>query len=175
MRDAVASAQTALSSLDTSRVSPDLLARVSVRVHGGSHPLKSLAQVHAAGPRDLLITPYDPGSSVEIERAIGGADLGGVARREDTGRIRFSLAADSQERRDRAQVEAKRIAEQARVQVRQIRTEANQRLGRDVKAGKLVVPQQRARTKQLQVACDEAIGQINDALERCLAGLQVIR
>jgi ribosome recycling factor len=175
MKDAVQAAQVALSALDTTRISPELLSRVSVRIHGGSHPLKSVAQIHSAGPRELLITPYDPGSCTEIERAIGAADLGGVAQRDDAQRIRFSLSADSQERRDRAQVEAKRVAQGARVQIRQIRTEAIQRLGRDVKAGKLVVPQQRARTKQLQAACDEASAAVDLALAACLQTLQEIR
>lgn len=171
MDQAVRAATERLGALGADRVQPALVADVSVAMHGGRHPLRALCSIAVRSGRELVLTPFDPGSRAAIQRALDERDLGGGVRIEGD-RVVFALADPSDERRAKLEAEARQTAEAARIQLRRIRTEAMQRLARDVKAGKLVVAQQRSRGKQLQARCDEACAAVDAALTRALDSLR---
>ena len=82
MRGAVESVKHNFATIRTGRANPSLLDRIEVEAYGTRMPLRSVANVGAPEPRLLTVTPFDPNTLKNIERAIGDSDIGltGVAQ-----------------------------------------------------------------------------------------------
>ena len=100
MSKSTESLQRDLSKIRTGRANPVLLESVGVDYYGTPTPLKSLATVSAPEARLLVIQPFDPGASGEIERAILRAQLG-VTPNSDGKLIRVPIPELTEERRKR--------------------------------------------------------------------------
>src|SRR5919199_6098527 len=76
MQGALDSVRREFSTIRTGRANPSLLDRVEVEVYGTRMPLRSVASIGAPEARLLTVTPFDPNSLKNIERAIRDADIG---------------------------------------------------------------------------------------------------
>ena len=76
MRGAVESVKSNFATIRTGRANPTLLDRVEVEAYGTTMPLRSVANVGAPEPRLLTVTPFDPSTLKNIERAIRDSDFG---------------------------------------------------------------------------------------------------
>src|SRR3712207_6816673 len=76
MRGAVESVKHNFATIRTGRANPSLLDRIEVDAYGTRMPLRSVANVGAPEPRLLTVTPFDPNTLKNIERAISDSDLG---------------------------------------------------------------------------------------------------
>ena len=65
-----------LNTVRAGRANPALLDKVMVNYYGSPTPLKALANVSVPDPRTLMISPFDPKSVSDIERAINEANIG---------------------------------------------------------------------------------------------------
>ena len=65
-----------LNTVRAGRANPALLDKVMVDYYGSPTPLKNLSNVSVPDPRTLMITPFDPKSIPEIEKAINIANIG---------------------------------------------------------------------------------------------------
>jgi ribosome recycling factor len=107
-------------SVRTGRASPSLLDRVQVDYYGAITPLRQLANIAASEARLLTITPYDKSSIKAIEKAILESDVG-LTPSNDGNLIRLLIPELTEERRrDLAKV-VRRIAEEGRIGVRNVR------------------------------------------------------
>src|SRR3989344_9418161 len=68
--------QKELSSVRAGRATVSLLDEVKVEAYGVRVPLQQLASIAVPEPRQLLVTPFDPQTAKDIERALQAADLG---------------------------------------------------------------------------------------------------
>ena len=73
---AVESVKSNFATIRTGRANPSLLDRIEVDVYGTRMGLRSVANVGAPEARLLTVTPFDPNSLKDIERAIRDADIG---------------------------------------------------------------------------------------------------
>src|SRR5205823_6855353 len=120
MKKSVESVRHEFSSVRTGRASPALLDRVQVDYYGAVTPLKQLANISASEARLLTVTPYDKSSIKSIEKAIMESDVG-LTPSNDGNLIRLVIPELTEERRkDLAEV-VRRIAEEGRVGVRNVR------------------------------------------------------
>src|SRR5436853_631621 len=107
-------------SVRTGRASPSLLDRVQVDYYGAVTPLRQLANVAASEARLLTITPYDKSSIKSIEKAILESDVG-LTPSNDGNVIRLVIPELTEERRKDLAKVVRRIAEEGRVGVRNVR------------------------------------------------------
>jgi len=127
MRKSVDALEQELKGIRTGRASPALVERLPVKYYGTPTPLEQLATISAPEPQLLTIRPYDPGSLKDIERAILASELG-LTPHNDTKIIRLPIPRLTEERRhELVKVVHKRV-EEARVAVRNVRRDAQDRM-----------------------------------------------
>ncbi|CDQ19714.1 ribosome recycling factor [Halobacillus karajensis] len=149
-----------LATVRAGRANPSILDNVYVDYYGAATPLNQLAQVSAPEPRLLVITPYDKSAIAEVEKAIQKADLG-LSPSSDGNVVRINIPALTEERRkDLAKVVGK-YSEEAKVQVRNIRREANDRLKKLEKDGELTEDDLRSYQDDVQKVTDQNVEKID--------------
>jgi ribosome recycling factor len=108
-------------SIRTGRASPALLDRINIDYYGTPTPLKSLASISAPEARLLVVQPFDPGAIKNIERAIQESDLG-LTPSNDGKVVRLPIPALTEERRKDLVKVVRRVAEEGKVAIRNVRT-----------------------------------------------------
>lgn len=160
MTQAVQAFSKNLATVRAGRANPSLLDSIFVDYYGASTPLNQLATVAAPEPRMLVITPYDKTSVGDIEKAILKADLG-LTPSNDGNVIRISIPALTEERRrDLVKVVGK-FTEESRVQVRNIRRDANEQLRKAEKDGELTEDELRTNQDTVQKDTDKYIAELD--------------
>jgi ribosome recycling factor len=147
-------------SLRTGRANPALLDRVVVNYYGAPTPLKQLASIGAPEPRLLTVTPFDKGAMKEIEKAISDADLG-FNPANDGQLIRLPVPELTEDRRKDMVKLARKMAEDGRIAIRNIRRDAIQ----EIKAGDETEDEVRRAETDVQKITDEFIAVIDTALK----------
>jgi ribosome recycling factor len=108
----------------TGRASPALVEFVKVDYYGSQTDLKSLAAVSVAESTQLVIKPFDQGALHEIKKAIEAANLG-LNPMVDGKIIRVNVPALSGDRRKQLVVQVKKLGEDCKIAVRNVRRDAN--------------------------------------------------
>lgn len=106
----------------TGKASPALIENLDVHVHayGGTSKLKSLAVISTPEPRMLMVQPFDPSTTRDIERAIRECKLGLNPAAADRS-IRVPIPELSEERRREMVKLIKQLAEEGKVRLRAAR------------------------------------------------------
>lgn len=120
MEKTIAALQGQFSTLRTGRANANLLDRVMVDYYGEPTPINQLASIAVPEPRQLLIKPYDKGDIKAILEAINKAELG-INPVAEADSIRLSLPALTQDRRKELAKQAKKMADEAKIAIRNIR------------------------------------------------------
>jgi ribosome recycling factor len=113
-----------LRGLRTGRATPALVDGIRVEYYGSPTPLKQLAQINTPDPQQIVIRPFDQNSLKDIEKAIRSSDLG-LSPNNDGKMIRLTVPAMSGEQRQKMVTRIKKLAEEAKVALRNIRRDAN--------------------------------------------------
>lgn len=108
----------------TGRASPALVEHVKVDYYGSTQDLKSLASISVPEPTQLLIKPFDAGSVGDIKKAIEGAGLG-LNPISEGKQLRINIPPLSGDRRKQLVGQCKKLAEEAKVSLRNVRRDAN--------------------------------------------------
>src|SRR5690625_676956 len=153
-----------LATVRAGRANPSLLDTIFVDYYGASTPLNQLANVTAPEARLLVITPYDKTAIGDIEKAIQKADLG-LTPSNDGDVIRISIPPLTEERRKELVKVVGKFAEESRVQVRNIRREANDQLKEMEKNSELTEDELRKYQNDVQKETDAFIGKIDDMVK----------
>ena len=125
-----------LKGIRTGRASPALVERLMVNYYGAPTPLEQLATISTPEPQLLSIRPYDPASLKEVERAILASELG-LTPNNDGKIIRLQIPRLTEERRTELVKVVHRRVEEARVAVRNVRRDAQDKL-RDLEKNKQI-------------------------------------
>ena len=127
MHASVEHTKTEFNSVRTGRASAALLDRVQIDYYGQQTPLKQLATINVPEPRMLTIQPFDPTSIKAIEKALQESDLG-LTPSNDGKVIRLPMPQPTEERRKELVKVVRKIAEEGRVAVRNVRRDTVQHL-----------------------------------------------
>ncbi len=163
MEKSLASFKRELAGLRAGRAHPSLLDKVMVDYYGAPTPIKQLANIHVPDPRTLMIQPWDKGALAHIEKAIQKSDLG-LNPINDGDVIRISLPPMTEERRNELVKLAKKIGEEAKVAIRNLRRDANDEIKRGEKAGLYSEDESRRRQDAVQKKTDRYIQQVDEIL-----------
>jgi len=152
-------------SVRTGRASGNLLDKITVDYYGVPTPLQQIASITVPEPQLLVIQPYDKSAITNIEKAIQASDLGLTPNNDGTV-IRLPFPPLTEERRRELVKLCKQYAEEARVAVRNIRREANDKLKRAEKDHEISQDELHRAEKEVQDLTDSHIAKIDEALER---------
>ena len=151
-----------LDGIRTGKASPALVENITALYYGAPTRIRELGNIATPEPRLITITPYDPSVVNEICKAILAANIG-VTPVSDGRKIRVPIPELSEERRKELTKVANRMAEDARVAVRNVRREANDEAKKLQKDGKLTEDDRDRLLEDIQKATDAAIGKIDAA------------
>jgi len=113
-----------LRKIRSGRATSGLVENLRVEYYGTQSPLNQLATISVPEPRLIVIKPFDKSSLGEIEKAVLKSDIG-LTPNNDGKLIRLSVPPLSEERRMQLVGQVKKMAEQARVALRNIRRDLN--------------------------------------------------
>jgi len=149
----------------TGRASAVILDKVTVDYYGVPSPIAQVATVKSPEPQLLVIEPWDKGMIGAIEKAILASDLG-LNPSNDGNVIRLPFPPLTEERRKELVKLCKGYAEEARVAIRNVRREGNERLRRLEKEGLISQDDMRRAEADVQKTTDAHICQIDEMLKR---------
>ena len=164
MKKSIDSLSRELANISAGRANSNLLNGVTVDYYGAPTPIQQLASINVPEARLLVISPYDKGSVEDIEKAINAANLG-VNPTSDGEVIRITVPALTEERRKELFKEVKKIGENAKVSVRNIRRDVNDTLKKQEKDGELTEDDLKIQTDNVQKATDDSIKEIDQLVD----------
>ncbi len=150
--------------LRTGRASAGLLEPVTVEAYGSSMPLNTVAAISVPEPRMLMVSVWDKGMTVAVEKAIRAAGLG-LNPIVDGQTLRVPIPPLTEERRREFVKLAGKYAEQQKVAVRNVRRDAMEDLKRAEKDGSLSQDEEKKAQTEVQGFTDAAVKRIDEVLK----------
>jgi ribosome recycling factor len=163
MGGAVESVKSNFATIRTGRANPSLLDRIEVEVYGSRMPLRSVANVGVPEARLLTVTPFDPNSVKDIERAIRDANIG-LNPQNDGKIIRLPIPELTEERRRELIRMARSMAEEGRVAVRNVRRDEMRDLHELRKEGEISEDDERRAEAELQELTKRYVERVDASL-----------
>lgn len=123
MGKCVAAVETEYASIRAGRANPAVLDKVTVDYYGVPTQINAMAAIAVSEARVLVITPWDASTLKSIEKAILASDIG-ITPTNDGKAIRITFPQLTEERRIELCKQVKKIAEEGKVAVRNVRRDA---------------------------------------------------
>ncbi|AXA37268.1 MAG: ribosome recycling factor [Candidatus Hydrogenedentota bacterium] len=165
MHKAIEAVEHEFSTLRTGRASVALVDNIHVQAYGASMALKQLATISTPDSRTILITPFDRNMIGAIEKAIMAANIG-LTPNNDGKAIRLTIPPLTEERRKELVKVARKMAEDGRVAVRNIRRHANEEIKKTEKMHEITEDDRKRAIDKVQEMTDKFIGEIDELLAR---------
>ena len=147
-----------LATVRAGRANAALVDKVMVEYYGTPTPLKALANISVPEPRTLLISPFDPKSIPDIEKGINI----GINPVNDGKAIRLQIPQVTEERRKELTKIVKKMGEETKVAVRNLRREANDKVKKMEKAGDFTEDDAKSTLDDIQKDIDKAVKSIDE-------------
>ncbi len=149
------------SGVRTGRANTALLDGVRVEAYGTQTPINQVASLSVPDPKTLVIQPWDTSQIPAIEKALLKSDLG-LTPSNDGKVIRLTMPTLTEERRKQLARTVGKLAEEARVVIRNIRRDANDRLKALAKDKKVSQDEERRGHDQIQRSTDKFIARVDE-------------
>jgi ribosome recycling factor len=148
--------------LRTGRASTSLVDRIVVEYYGTPTPLNQLAGISVPEAHQIVIQPWDRGVLGAIEKAIQKSDIGLMPNVDGTV-VRLNIPPLTEERRrDIVKAVHKRM-EEARVEIRNLRREANDAIHKEERDGALGTDAAHRELETLQKVTDRFVAEVDQA------------
>lgn len=151
------------STIRTGMASLSLLDDIRVDYYGTPSPINQVATLSLPDGRTIAIAPWESKMIGPIERAIQKSDLG-INPVNDGKLIRLVIPPLTEERRKELARKAKKMAEEAKVGIRNIRRESNDRLRKAQKDKEITEDDLKKGEQDIQKLTDEFIKKVDDVL-----------
>lgn len=153
------------SRLQIGRASVALVEQLEVEAYGVRQPLKTLATISVPDARTVQIQPWDRGNLGPIEKAIQRSDIN-ISPVNDGVVVRLSIPSLTEERRRELTKVVHKLAEDARIAVRNARQKFHDTIREQEKAGGITEDDAKGLAKKLQDKVDSANQQIEEASKK---------
>ena len=153
-----------LGSLRTGRANASMLDIIKVDVYGQKMPINQLATVSTPEPRLLTVQVWDQNNVTLIDSAIKKSNLG-INPQIDGQLMRIPIPNLNEERRNELKKIMGGLAEKAKVAIRNIRREANDKLKKDLKEKKIGEDECKNSEKKIQNITDMQISELEKKLK----------
>ncbi len=149
-----------LSTIRVGRASPAVLSHITVDYYGTATAINQMAEIRVADARTIAITPWDASTVKSIEKAILASDLG-ITPTSDGKVIRLVFPQLTEERRKEVKKQIQKMGEDAKIALRNVRREANDKCKELKKAGTMTEDEQKQSEKAVQDLTDKYIKEID--------------
>ena len=153
-----------LSTMKAGRANPTMLDRIQVDYYGSPCPLNQVANVSAPEPRILVITPWEKSLLKEIEKAILKSDLG-INPSNDGSIIRLVIPELTEETRKNLVKNVKKAGEDAKVAIRSIRRDANDKIKALKKDGHISEDEVKKAEENVQKTTDAYVKEVDSMIQ----------
>ena len=160
MKKSVSAYNENLSTIRAGRANPDVLKKISVDYYGSPTPIASIAEIKVTDARTIVITAWDKSAMKGIEKAILTSDLG-INPQNDGSAIRLSFPPTTEERRRELAKQISKMGEDAKVAIRNIRRDANDKVKAMKKDSLMTEDEAKASDKSIQDLTDKYIKEID--------------
>ena len=164
-KKSIASFTDHLKKLRTGRATVNLLDPVMVDYYGAQTPLAQVASLSVPDARTILIQPWDKNTLKNIEKGIQNAKLG-FNPMSDGNVIRVSIPPLTEDTRKDIVKDAKNVAEQSRISIRNLRRDSNEAAKKALKEHKITEDQEKQCLDDVQKLTDNFIKEINTIFEK---------
>ena len=160
MKKTIESLHLNLNTVRAGKANPDVLSRVAVDYYGTPTPISQMAAIQVPDPRTLLISPWDATTLKNIEKVILASDIG-LTPQNDGKVIRLNFPQPTEERRKELTKQVAKLCEEAKVAVRNVRREANDKTKEMKKNGEMTEDEVKASDKLVQDLTDKFIKEVD--------------
>lgn len=150
-------------SIRTGRASLSLLDGIKIDYYGTPTQLAQVATLGIPEPRQITIQPWEPKLIPEIEKAILKSDLG-LTPGNDGKTIRLNIPTLTEERRKQLVKVVKKHAEEAKVAIRNIRRDVNDRIKKSEKEEHLSEDDVKRLQEEIQKLTDQHVAKVDEVL-----------
>ena len=138
-----------------------MVSKVTFEYYGAPTRLVDMASVAVTDPKTLTITPYDRSTLKAMVKALLASDVG-ITPTDDGSVIRLIFPQLTEEHRKSLAKQIVKMAEDARVAVRNVRRDANDEIKKLKKDGEMTEDEQKGSEKSVQDLTDKYIKQIDE-------------
>ncbi len=160
MQKSVAAFESNLSTIRASQANSAVISKVTFDYYGAPTRIVDMASVSVTDPKTLTITPYDRSTLKAMVKAILASDVG-ITPADDGTVIRLIFPQLTEEHRKTLAKQILKMAEDARVAIRNIRRDANDEIKKLKKDGEMTEDEQKAGEKAIQDITDTYIKQVD--------------
>lgn len=146
------------------RANPHLLDKLKVDYYGTPTPIQQIGNVSVPEARVILIQPWEKTMLKQIEKAINMSDIG-INPNNDGSVIRLIFPELTEERRKDLAKQVKKLGEDAKVAIRNIRRDANELTKKLEKAGEMTEDDHKDADKDVEKITSKAIENIDKEVE----------
>lgn len=164
MEKAVEAFRKELSTIRTGRASVNVLDKITVDYYGTPTPINQMSSVTIPEARLLVIKPYDKSMLKTVEKAILASDLG-ITPNNDGQVIRIQFPPLTEERRKELAKLCQKYGEEAKVAVRNIRRDANERLKKLEKNSEISEDDLKGYMGDVQELTDKYVAKIDEIVK----------
>ncbi len=149
-----------LSTIRAGRANPDVLKKIEVDYYGSPTSISSIAEIKVTDARTIVITAWDKSAMKGIEKGILTSDLG-IHPQNDGACIRLTFPPMTEERRKELSKQVSKMGEDAKVAIRNIRRDANDKTKSMKKNSEMTEDEAKASDKQIQDLTDKYIKEVD--------------
>ena len=160
MKKTISVLKSDLSTMRAGRANPTMIDRIQVDYYGSPCPLNQVANISAPEPRVLVISPWEKSLMKEIEKAILTSDLG-INPSNDGSVIRLVVPELTEETRRNLVKNVKKTGEEAKVALRSIRREANDKIKALKKDGEITEDELKNSEEKVQKIIDSFVKEVD--------------
>ncbi len=152
-------------SIRAGRANPAVLDKVTVDYYGVPTPINQLSSISVTEARTLTIQPYDASSLRAIEKAIQMSEVG-INPQNDGKIIRLIFPPLTEDKRKEIAKDIAHIAEDCKVQIRNVRRDTIEKLKAMKKSGELTEDDLKDGEKKVQKSTDNFIKDVDNITEK---------
>ena len=149
-----------LSTIRAGKANPDVLKKIEVEYYGSPTAISAIAEIKVTDARTITITAWDKSAMKGIEKAILTSDLG-IHPQNDGSCIRLTFPPMTEERRKELSKQVAKLGEDAKVAIRNIRRDANDKTKLMKKNSEMTEDEAKASDKSIQDLTDKYIKEID--------------
>ena len=153
-----------LAEIRAGRANPAILNKIMIDYYGTPTPINQVAGISVPEARLIVIQPWDGSILKEIEKEILKSDIG-INPNNDGKVIRLSFPELTEERRKEIVKDIRKMAEEAKVAVRNVRREGIDKAKADQKAGDMTEDELKGAENEIQKLTDKYVEEIDKIAE----------
>mgnify|MGYP000899369507 CR=1 FL=1 len=149
------------SEIRAGRANPAILNKVQVEYYGAMSPLTQIASVSVPEARLIVVQPWDVTLLKQVEKAIIEANIG-ITPQNDGKVIRLAFPELTQERRKDLVKEVKKLSEESKVAIRNVRRDEMDLVKAQLKNSEISEDEAKSDEAKIQKKTDDYVAKIDE-------------